>query len=259
MKRKVILCAAILVLVLSAAIGLAACNQPIDWFSPEMSLDELVEVVAGMSESERGGNWTESYSMHVEASDGSVVESREIVTRVDHKNRIAVSVTTENGVEMRREYAFGDEGIDYVIRTGGGDLVSGEKALRADDILFEKRALSALADATDGDFSGYRSYSGSYLTLPVIGDTEIQFDIFRLVSERYNKVVASDYPDAEGYETYVRLTEDGIVAGYDWEVRGADGKVTHRGNAEWSISDVGSTEATIPDEVLDMESDCIWK
>ena len=258
MKRKVILCAAILVLVLSAAIGLAACNQPIDWFSPEMSLDELVEVVAGMSESERGGNWTESYSMHVEASDGSVVESREVVTRVDHKNRIAVSVTTENGVEMRREYAFGDEGIDYVIRTDG-DLVSGEKALRADDILFEKRALSALADATDGDFSGYRSYSGSYLTLPVIGDTEIQFDIFRLVSERYNKVVASDYPDAEGYETYVRLTEDGIVAGYDWEVRDADGNVTHRGNAEWSISDVGSTEATIPDEVLDMESDCIWK
>ena len=259
MKRKIILCAAILVLVLSAAIGLAACNQPIDWFSPEMSLDELVEVVAGMSESERGGNWTESYSMRVEASDGSVVESREIVTRVDHKNRIAVSVTTENGVEMRREYAFGDEGIDYVIRTGGGDLVSGEKALRADDILFEKRALSALADATDGDFSGYRSYSGSYLTLPVIGDTEIQFDIFRLVSERYNKVVASDYPDAEGYETYVRLTEDGIVAGYDWEVRDADGSVTRRGNAEWSISDVGSTEATIPDEVLDMESDCIWK
>lgn len=259
MKRKVILCAAILVLVLSAAIGLAACNQPIDWFSPEMSLDELVEVVAGMSESERGGNWTESYSMRVEASDGSVVESREVVTRVDHKNRIAVSVTTENGVEMRREYAFGDEGIDYVIRTGGGDLVSGEKALRADDILFEKRALSALADATDGDFSGYRSYSGSYLTLPVIGDTEIQFDIFRLVSERYNKVVASDYPDAEGFETYVRLTEDGIVAGYDWEVRDADGNVTHRGNAEWSISDVGSTEATIPDEVLDMESDCIWK
>ena len=259
MKRKVILCAAILVLVLSAAIGLAACNQPIDWFSPEMSLDELVEVVAGMSESERGGNWTESYSMRVEASDGSVVESREVVTRVDHKNRIAVSVTTENGVEMRREYAFGDEGIDYVIRTGGGDLVSGEKALRADDILFEKRALSALADATDGDFSGYRSYSGSYLTLPVIGDTEIQFDIFRLVSERYNKVVASDYPDAEGYETYVRLTEDGIVAGYDWEVRGADGNVTRRGNAEWSISDVGSTEATIPEEVLDMESDCIWK
>ena len=259
MKRKVILCAAILVLVLSAAIGLAACNQPIDWFSPEMSLDELVEVVAGMSESERGGNWTESYSMRVEASDGSVVESREVVTRVDHKNRIAVSVTTENGVEMRREYAFGDEGIDYVIRTGGGDLVSGEKALRADDILFEKRALSALADATDGDFSGYRSYSGSYLTLPVIGDTEIQFDIFRLVSERYNKVVASDYPDAEGYETYVRLTEDGIVAGYDWEVRDKDGNVTHRGNAEWSISDVGSTEATIPDEVLDMERDCIWK
>ena len=80
--------------------------------------------------------------------------------------------------------------------------------------------------ATDGDFSGYRSYSGSYLTLPVIGDTEIQFDIFRLVSERYNKVVASDYPDAEGYETYVRLTEDGIVAGYDWEVRGADGNET---------------------------------
>lgn len=259
MKRKVILCAAILVLVLSAVIGLAACNQPIDWFSPEMSLDELVEVVASMSESERGGNWTESYTMHIEASDGSVVESREIVTRVDHKNRIAVSVTTENGVEMRREYAFGDEGIDYVIRTGGGDLVSGEKALRADDILFEKRALSALADATDGDFSGYRSYSGSYLTLPVIGDTEIQFDIFRLVSERYNKVVASDYPDAEGFETYVRLTEDGIVAGYDWEVRDADGNVTHRGNAEWSISDVGSTEATIPDEVLDMESDCIWK
>lgn len=259
MKRKVILRAAILVLVLSAAIGLAACNQPIDWFSPEMSLDELVEVVAGMSESERGGNWTESYSMRVEASDGSVVESREVVTRVDHKNRIAVSVTTENGVEMRREYAFGDEGIDYVIRTGGGDLVSGEKALRADDILFEKRAVSAMADATDGDFSGYRSYSGSYLTLPVIGDTEIQFDIFRLVSERYNKVVASDYPDAEGYETYVRLTEDGIVAGYDWEVRDADGNVTHRGNAEWSISDVGSTEATIPDEVLDMESDCIWK
>lgn len=259
MKRKVILCAAILVLVLSAAIGLAACNQPIDWFSPEMSLDELVEVVAGMSESERGGNWTESYSMRVEASDGSVVESREVVTRVDHKNRIAVSVTTENGVERRREYAFGDEGIDYVIRTGGGDLVSGEKALRADDILFEKRALSALADATDGDFSGYRSYSGSYLTLPVIGNTEIQFDIFRLVSERYNKVVASDYPDAEGFETYVRLTEDGIVAGYDWEVRDADGNVTHRGNAEWSISDVGSTEATIPDEVLDMESDCIWK
>ena len=259
MKRKVILCAAILVLVLSAAIGLAACNQPIDWFSPEMSLDELVEVVAGMSESERGGNWTESYSMRVEASDGSVVESREVVTRVDHKNRIAVSVTTENGVEMRREYAFGDEGIDYVIRTGGGDLVSGEKALRADDILFEKRALSALADATDGDFSGYRSYSGSYLTLPVIGDTEIQFDIFRLVSERYNKVVASDYPDAEGYETYVRLTEDGIVAGYDWEVRDEDGNVTHRGNAERSISDVGSTEATIPDEVLGMESDCIWK
>lgn len=258
MKRKVILCAAILVLVLSAAIGLAACNQPIDWFSPEMSLDELVEVVAGMSESERGGNWTESYSMRVEASDGSVVESREVVTRVDYKNRIAVSVTTENGVEMRHEYAFGDEGIDYVIRTGG-DLVSGEKALRADDILFEKRALSALADATDGDFSGYRSYSGSYLTLPVIGDTEIQFDIFRLVSERYNKVVASDYPDAEGYETYVRLTEDGIVAGYDWEVRDADGNVTHRGNAEWSISDVGSTEATIPDEVLGMESDCIWK
>jgi len=259
MKRKVILRAAILVLVLSAAIGLAACNQPIDWFSPEMSLDELVEVVAGMSESERGGNWTESYSMRVEASDGSVVESREVVTRVDHKNRIAVSVTTENGVEMRREYAFGDEGIDYVIRTGGGDLASGEKALRADDILFEKRAVSAMADATDGDFSGYRSYSGSYLTLPVIGDTEIQFDIFRLVSERYNKVVASDYPDAEGYETYVRLTEDGIVAGYDWEVRDADGNVTHRGNAEWSISDVGSTEATIPDEVLDMESDCIWK
>lgn len=259
MKRKVILCAAILALVLSAAIGLAACNQPIDWFSPEMSLDELVEVVAGMSESERGGNWTESYSVRVEASDGSVVESREVVTRVDHKNRIAVSVTTENGVEMRREYAFGDEGIDYVIRTGGGDLVSGEKALRADDILFEKRALSALADATDGDFSGYRSYSGSYLTLPVIGDTEIQFDIFRLVSERYNKVVASDYPDAEGYETYVRLTEDGIVAGYDWEVRDEDGNVTHRGNAEWSISDVGSTEATIPDEVLDMESYCVWK
>ena len=93
----------------------------------------------------------------------------------------------------------------------------------------------------------------------MIGDTEIQFDIFRLVSERYNKVVASDYPDAKGFETYVRLTEDGIVAGYDCEVRDEDGNVTHRGNAEWSISDVGSTEATIPDEVLDMESDCIWK
>lgn len=58
------------------------------------------------------------------------------------------------------------------------------------------------------------------------------------------------------YEGYLEFRGNGIVCGYRWDYM--DEGERSRGYAEWSVKDVGVTDAEVPDRIRAMKGECEW-
>lgn len=276
MRKKIILTAIVLIIALLCVCLCAACNDKgiggngngdngnssESVFSPDMSLDEFVDVMCGTDNytliykyEEKYEDGSEIRSVHINKFDGRVVQLivEDLVPVLNEM--IETYLFFENEVDycIERENGYYDDGL-YVTYPDGNMVISyAQKCMSKYDGYNYEKCVADLTDYYKVNADRYSKYTDKYYK-SVNGLLD---NFFLSISESNGKlassgVFAEDCPDDANATEYLEFKDNGIVVGVNYIY---DDK---QECTEVCIKDVGTTQVDIPDDVRSKKDECEW-
>ena len=265
MKKNLGLLMALVCCVAVFAVAFAACNDGGKGgsgggvFSSDMSYDEFFNTITSME------NWTETYESAQAYGDAEPVLTQKITVKWDGEEYSMEYYDDYQANELRRSYGFTEDGVSYLIEERNYDydavtdefsVYEAEKALSPYYLWLWKEEITA--DATE-----YSPMLAGYVGREFVALESSMTYVMLGVTERDGKIVYSglwdpdpDYEIDGMYEGYLEFRGNGIVVGYRWDYM--DEGERYRGYAEFSVKDVGVTDAEVPDRIRAMKGECEW-
>ena len=271
MKKKLCLLMALVCCVAVFAMAFAACNDGGKGgsgnggvFSSDMSYDEFFNTITSME------NWTETMEIAQAYGDAEPVLTQKFTFKWDGEEFSSEYYDDYQANELRRSYGFTEDGVSYQIDERNYDFDDDYNAVVTDEFsVYEaEKALSPYylwlwKEEITADATEYSPMLAGYVGREFVALESSMTYVMLGVTERDGKIVYSglwdpdpDYEIDGMYEGYLEFRGNGIVCGYRWDYM--DEGERSRGYAEWSVKDVGVTDAEVPDRIRAMKDECEW-
>lgn len=288
MRKKIILTAIVLIIALLCVCLCAACNDKgiggngngndggngdngnngESVFSPDMSLDEFVDVMCGID------NYTLTMNQKTVTED----ENEQVYTAVLKNNgKVAAYESLSTGESnfdlVAERYLFSENEIDYRIERSNyyydnnlrtnvaypdGDMVIdyNDKCMSNYDANYEETCVTFFVDYASAD--RYSKYTDKYVKFPSIDYQDMMsVYIFLTIAENNGKLASSgflaeDCSDDANATEYLEVKDSGIVVGCNYIYEDKQQCI------EFCIKDVGTTQVDIPDDVRSKKDESKW-
>ena len=271
MKKKLCLLMALVCCVAVFAVAFAACNDGGKGgsgnggvFSSDMSYDEFFNTITSME------NWTETMEIAQAYGDAEPVLTQKFTFKWDGEEFSSEYYDDYQANELRRSYGFTEDGVSYQIDERNYDFDDDYNAVVTDEFsVYEaEKALSPYylwlwKEEITADATEYSPMLAGYVGREFVALESSMTYVMLGVTERDGKIVYSglwdpdpDYEIDGMYEGYLEFRGNGIVVGYRWDYM--DEGERYRGYAEFSVKDVGVTDAEVPDRIRAMKGECEW-